>query len=353
MSASAGIFSFLAKAGKLGKAPDIDLPTTKLELPDNFKDYSVVSISQDAGGNWLVKQPDGTFVRLDTVGSNPVDGDKVVLTLKADDLPHSLDQFDSLPADRPIFIRGKKGYLFELQREPSPALVYKNVRLPVASSDEIHEALWLLQRPSAVKGVRFVQLSERADKVLPEKVYGSRLAVESVGQSGLLASMRSMKRQTLVLSGRIEEGQLFGGGKGSGGILLGDLRRSAADNDIKLLILESDHPAAVLKKSARSMDHALKNSSALYDNIGDLFSRLSDSKNNQPLDLQVSPSGQNQMAIQWQPQKADRRIEGGEDGLVLFDHLHVHVLLHSVRLYTPDEARGRELDSRIIPGLPT
>ena len=348
LSANAGLFGLLSKAGKLGKGPDIDIPSAKLELPDHFKEFTAVTITPDGNGHWLIKQSDGTFVRFHSAGDIPADNAKPALILRGDNLPDSLDPFDSLPTDVPVLIRGKKGHLFELQRSPSTALVYKRIRLSVSDINKVHSALWLLQRPSGGAGVRFVEFSDRADTPLPEKRYGSRLAVEKVGRTRLLDSMDSMKRETVVLSGRIEGGQLFGVGAESRGITLSELRQSATDNDIKLLILESDTPSTVLKQSARSMDQALKNSTALYDTVGDLYSRLSDSSNRQLMDLHISSSGQQQMAIHWQPPKADVRQSSVGS---LLKHLPAHALLHSMRLYTPDESRGRELDSRIIPGI--
>ena len=344
-SVNAGLFSTLSKMGKAVKNADIDISLNKMELPDNLKDYAPVTVKVDADGQWAVTQADGTVAHIDEFFSQSTKASsKPALVIRASDLPDDMSQFFSLPHDLPVFIQGKKGRLFEFQRKNPPALIYNNVLLRVNNIHEIRDGLWMLQRPSMTKAVHFFRLDEKAPSLIADNA--SNLSVNSVAADGLLSAMKAIKNQTLVLSGRIVDGQLLGTGKSS--VSMEQLRKMADENDIHLFVLDSDKPALVLKKVSGSMRKAVKNNLIQFDTIGDFFNRLSDSSGTNKLELHASRSGRNQIAIQWKSDGVETNVNVGA-----LTHMPLHLLLHSSLSHMPDRARSRELEDRIIPGIPS
>ena len=328
---SAGLFGTLSKLGKAAGKADVDIPLNKLELPDNIKGFSPAGIKHGADGQWEITLADGTSVSVDDLLKQSMAGkEKPALVMRASDLPRKLRDFDSLPDDWPLLIQGKNDRLFELHRGNGAALGYGHLRLPVNSVGDIRDGLWQLQRPAAAGGVRFVSLDSK-----------------------LLDAMRTFKNQTLVLSGRIVDGRLLGPGKKADGVSLQRLHQLAADNDIQLVILESDRPQAVLKMLARETHQARGGVGMLYDTVGDFFNRLVDPANPRPLELRSFRNGEQQMAIQWRAVP----LAGAEDvaklSVEMVQHLPLHLLLKSSTLLGPDEARRRELHDRIVPNVPS
>ncbi len=350
--ASAGLFSTLSKMGKAAKNADVDIPLNKLELPDNIKDFTPATIKPDAEGQWNITQPDGTVTHVDALlHQSAPSSSKLALVIRASDLPGDLQQFDSLPHDWPVFIQGKKTRLYELHRGESAALSYNNVVLRVKNIDEVHDGLWMLQRPSMFRTLRFVKLDKKAASPLPANTYDSGFAVESVAADGLIDSMKSIRNQTLVLSGRIVDGRLLGSGKNPFAVSMQKLQQVADDNDIHLVVLDSDRPDLVLKKVSHSMQKAVKDQAAQYDSIGDFFNRLGDPDSPNRLELHASRSGKNQIAIQWKATKAATTGNMVNASAEILKHMPVHLLLHSTFFYIQDQERSKELDARIIPNI--
>lgn len=353
-SANAGLFSTLSKIGKATKNADVDIPLNRLELPDNIRDFTPAIIKPDADGQWNITQPDGTVTHIDDLLYQSTPGSsRLALVIRASDLPGDMQQFDNLPHDWPVFIEGKKHRLFELHRGESAALSYNNVVLRVKTMDEVRDGLWMLQRPSMARAVRFVKLDKKAASALPSNTYASGFAVESVAADGLIDSMKSVRNQTLVLSGRIIDGQLRGSAKDSFAVPMQKLQQVADKNDIRLVVLDSDQPDLVLKKVSHSMRQAVKDNHAQYESIGDFFNRLSDPDSPNRLELHASRSGENQIAIQWQATKAVTTGNMFNTNAEILKHMPVHLLLHSTLFYIQDQERSKELDDRIIPNVPS
>ena len=346
----AGLLNLITKISKTTKNPDIDLPLNKLAFPDEIKGFAPVTIKPDADGQWVITRPDGARVKIEQlVKESPGHSDKPVLVIQASDLPKDLANFDNLPHDWPVFIQGRKGRLFELRRGEPAALIYKKVRLKVASIDNVQDALWMLQRPSVVKAVRLVEVNNNLTTSLPARANGSRFSVESVAADHLIDSIKSLNNQKLVLSGKIVDGKLQAVDKNSAAVSLQRLQKIAAENDVHLVVIDSQKPDLVLKKVSRSLSNAVRNNNDLSDTTGDFFNRLGDSKNSNYIELITSSNDKNQIAIQWMPDKGVGKSTA--DNLSADDlwRWPVHLLLHSVTVHMPDKERSRELGARIIP----
>ncbi len=347
-SSSAGIFSTLTKLSKTAKNADIDVPHNKLELPDNLQDLTATNIKLDTNKEWSVVHVDGTTTHIDSFVQKK---NNIALIIQQSSLPRSIHQIDLLPDNMPILIQGKHGRLFTYQRGKPASLSYKNVLLQVKSMDEIRDGLWLLQRPPISRSPRFVNIDEKAKAPLPNQVPNSSLRVESIAAESLINSMHSFKYQTLILSGKIENGKLLGKDLNAPGVSLKKLQQLANDKDINLVVLESDRPALVLKKLSASMKGAFKNLNLPYDTTGDLFNRLRDPSSAAPVVLSGSRSGTRQVAIQWK-QDRDSSIPNQPNlSAEILKGMPLHLLIQSAKIHLPDQQRSQELEDRIIPGI--
>ena len=187
----AGIFSTLSKIGKSINNADIDIPLSKIELPENIKDLTATNIKLDSNNEWSIIQPDGSGIHIDKLlDQNP---EKVALIIQKSNLPKNIQQLNNLPLNVPIIIQGKQGRLFTYHRGESATITYKNVQLRVTTMDELKDALWLLQRPPVSRTPRLLQIDETASKSLASNIPNSSLSVETISPDSLIESMHSFK----------------------------------------------------------------------------------------------------------------------------------------------------------------
>ena len=351
-TANAGLISLITKASKAGKKGDFDLPASKVELPENMGDFTPVRIRPDSSGQWDIKLDDGTTLSVDGLMKRSANrGHKPVLILDALDIPNDFSMFKSIPESLPIYIKGKSGQVIELQRSEDIALKYKNVRLAVQNTNQLKDGLWHLQRPALAGPVRFFQLDKDANKLVQEKSYGSKAVVEKVGGNTLLDSMSSLKRQTIVISASVKNGLLQGA---NSGVSIRRLQKIAAENDINLIIIDSDKPAKLLKGFAKDANASSQGVNNLYDTTGDFLNKFRDPKNTTSLELNLSDAGNSQSVIQLKPVKqlvVNKGIPTGEGNLISETYVPLHLISRVVTLSRPDIERSKELDQRIIPWL--
>ncbi len=347
----AGIFSTLSKIGKTINNADIDIPLSKLELPDNIKDLTATNIKMDVNNEWSIIHPDGSGIHIDKLlDQNP---EKVALVIQKSNLPKNIHQLNNLPLNLPIIIQGKQGRLFTYHQGEPATIAYKNLQLRVTTMDELKDALWLLQRPPVSRTPRFLQIDETASKPLASNIPNSSLSVETISPDSLIQSMHSFKYQTLVLSGKVIDGKLFGKSHNFQGVSLQKLQQEAENKDINLIILESDKPSLVLEKMSKAIKKANNKHIPPYDTTGDFFNFLRDPSNSNPVILQSSQSGARQVAIQWKTTRNIQADSKAELSNKILSGIPLHLLLQSVKIHFPDKQRSQELNDRIIPGIPS
>lgn len=349
---SAGMLNFLTKLSKTSKDIDVELPLNKLMLPDEMKGLSALNIKLDVDGQWNVIQRDGTRITIDKLVKQQSTSSKHgAFVVRESGLPKHLQQFNNIPHDWPVLIQGKKGRLFELHRGNPSALIYKKVRLTVSNISDIKDGLWMLQRPAVDNTVRLFQIENHSTSVPFKNIYGSRASIESIAVNQLMDTMRLLRNQTLVVSGRVVNGKLLAGTHKTSYLSIKKIQQLADENDIHLVVIDSDRPKQVLKNISQLMEKAVKNNTSLYQSMGDFFDRLKDSSNPGFMELITSRSGNNQFVIQWINRD---RVETGsitnKSAEIIMD-VPVHILLHSVIMQMPDRERSRELDARIIPNV--
>ena len=349
--ANAGLISLITKASKAAKKADFELPVSKIELPENIGDFTPARIRPDSSGQWDIKLDDGARLSFDDLIKRSSKGNKPILILDSVDIPNDFSMFKNIPESLPIYIKGKSGQVIELQRGNGVALKYKNVRLPVQDTNQLKDGMWHLQRPALAGPVRLFQLDKDANKLVQAKAYGSKTVVEKVGGKVLLDAMTSLKRQTIVISAPVKAGLLKGA---DADISITRLQRAAAENDINLVIIDSDKPAKLLKGFAKDANAGGRSVNDLYDTTGDFLNKFRDPKNLAPLELNFRSAGNSQSVIQLKSAKQvfkSKVAPVAEDSLINAGHISLHLFSKAVTVYRPDIERSKELDQRIVPWL--
>ena len=348
-TAQAGIISLLTKAGKAVKKIDIDVPVTKLELPNVADDVSPISIKPRRSGKWDLTLPDGKRVTLSAFMKNKKLGQQAFV-INSTDLPSGLSSFNTIPDSLPVFIKTKNNRIFELQRGRFPAIKYKSIQVYVNNITELKDSLWHLQRPPVNNSVRVFQLDKSSKNNVTRKIYGSRVAVEKIDPRSLVDSFKTLKRQTVVISGEIRQGLLY---NGTSSIPIKSLQKAAAENDVSLILIESANHAKVLKKIATDAKIRGKDVKYLYDTTGDFLSRFKDPTNTELMRVKLSNVGHSQSAIQFKPVETKIVAARASSSLSDISLIPFHLLGKSVSVYRPDQERSKELDRRIIPWMST
>lgn len=348
--ADAGIISILSKLGKATNkvdSPDVDLPNSVhfKDAISNLPEGSAAEISV-VNGRWVAKIPDGKNQSVDDfVDSVNEASDAPTLILAGANVPKSLSQFNSLPQGLTIKIVSRNGKVYSLNRTSSlPTLTYQNIELVLSSSARLDSILWQFQRPAMTQRVRFVQLDKDVDAELPSQIYGSRPIIDSVGMNNLINSIKSMRLETMVLSGKVKDGFLHHDGQR---ISIKQLEQAAASRDVNLIILGSDKPKKALQGVADSFD-AIR----LSDSVADFYNRFSPADATTPMRIKITDSGELQTAIHIE-RKAETVLKQDSEALVHLDIIPLHLSIESVRSFQPNEERIKELDLRIFPAIPS
>ena len=388
----AGLLSSLSKLGKAAKQGDIDAPDIRAHLPEGVSADDVATIRLNNAGQWEIHGKDGarqTFHDLDSDTANP--SPKAVI-LDSFYLPKDLDVFHNIPKDLPILIRTKNSRVFELQR-PEPNLEVtadkshwrlndRAVTMKVHDNSSLRKAIWHLEKPILMGSPRLLSIQyERAIQSETNKKpdalsdeTGRLIHPTEIKAADVISSLDSMKRETVVLAGRLDNTNMHFGSHES--LDLASLKKAAEDNDINLVLLNTSKPEETLNRLAMQLTLRDRNDTSVgtFFNhyIGGITPDSKDTKAIPMMELERSPSGDSQVVVQWKTSERmaeTQPIPTAEDrsNIEWIAHLAVHSLLHntlhnglqntedgaqdSIQLYHPDEARSDELESRIIPGV--
>lgn len=345
-SAEAGIFSLLSKLGKTTHkvdSPDIDLPDTVnfKELTNNLPEGSAAEISL-VNDNWLAKTPDGKTKSVTEFVDHVNDSNNTsTLILRESNLPKSLSHFNSLPEGLAVKIISRNGNIYKLNRAGIPlTLKYKNIELSLSDTSKLDSVLWQLQRPVMTKKVRFVQLSNNVNTELPSQIMGAKPTIETVGMNGLLNSIKGLRFETMVLSGKVKEGVLH---YGEQRIPIKQLEDAAASSDVNLIILGSDNS----KKVLQNLTHNLKEQA---NSVADFYNRFVPTDTATPMRIKMTDSGELQTGIHIEipATTSVENVSSHPDHLAI---MSLHLMVESVKILQPSEERVKELDRRIFPTI--
>lgn len=240
--------------------------------------------------------------------------------------------------------------------------VGNGVRVPIRDRTQVHEMLWQLARPVDLAAVRVLALEPGATGLLkrarPPDPAPGRIAVEAVDPDRLPHMLSAVARGTVVISGRMK-GHVLHFKPSSGPertLLLDDLRRAAAESDVNLVVIES---ASARQPGTRNwfwqrvglnrLDGA-RSKPSLPDLIGQLTGGVP---------VETDEIGISGLRTVFQLTGVARGAGGGWTAPVsetwrdLAPEVTGTIVASGLRLDLTSRERQRELDTRIVPGIPS
>ena len=241
------------------------------------------------------------------------------------------------------------------------AQVRRNLVVEVGERQPFTEAMWQLDRPLARANVRVLALEPGGPQTLssaPKIEAGTgRALVDGIDPYKLADAMRSLRGQTVIVSGRIE-GRLLYFRSGSGperSLIVDDLTAAAEVADVNLIVLQS---AAPRQPGARNwlwqrievdgLDAAMQRAT-----LADFLDGLAAGQGR--LAVTVREAGLGRVRLTAVP-LADEGAPLSSVGNVITDlvsDVTGRVVTSAITANVGSEARQKELDQRIVPGIPS
>lgn len=240
--------------------------------------------------------------------------------------------------------------------------VGNGVRVPVRNRAQVHEMLWQLARPVDLAAIRVLALEPGATGLLkrtrPPDPEPGRVAVEAVDPDRPPHMLSAVTRGTVVISGRMK-GPVLHFRPSSGPertLMLDDLRRAAAESDVNVVVIESAsarQPGTrnwFWQRVALTPLAGRRSNPALPDLIGQLTGGI-------PVEIDAIKTSELRTAFQLVG--VARGTGGGWTAPVsetwrdLAPEVTGTIVASGLRLDLTSRARQRELDARIVPGIPS
>ncbi len=292
---------------------------------------------------------------------------KQILLLSGDTLFKDTAKLKELPADAE-FNALIESRVYGLHRrivngvERYSLDVGSGVRVPIRSRAEVHEMLRQLARPVDLTALLVLALEPGATGLLkrtrPVDPTPGRVVVESVDPERLPHMLSAVARSTVVISGRMS-GQTLHFRPSSGPertLALDELRRAAAAHDVNLVVIES---ASARQPGTRNwfwqrvavtrLDGPRANP-ALPDLIGQLTGGIP---------VETDAVIMQELRTAFQLSGIQRGAAGGWTAPVsetwrdLAPEVTGTIVASGLRLDLTSSNRQRELDARLVPGIPS
>jgi hypothetical protein len=294
-------------------------------------------------------------------------GSRLGIYLSEDTLYRDRAMLKDLPdgADLHVVV-GSDSYPLIARTDGAAGKLYAAVRphllLDVGERGLFDEALAQLERPLSRSQIRTLALEPDGAGTLssfPRLDAETKAAlVDVVDPASLAAALPSVRGQTVLVTGRIEDNLLyFRPNSGSEQSLkLSDLTRAAADNDVNLVILQADAPRQPggrnwlwQRIAVDGLDDALKRAK-----FGDFLDALGAANGEFRVSVQREASGR--VALRAVPAGGDAQPLTGVVGgwwTHTLSHVTGNVVTTAVEVHARDEGRQKELDRRLVPGIPS
>jgi hypothetical protein len=264
----------------------------------------------------------------------------------------------SLPAGAELHMAtGGESYRLLRRADPADPRLYAEVRgslaVELADRQRLDEALWHLSRPLGRSVVRLLALEPGGPSTLPRSPHrdagGKYILADAVDPDGLAHAIGSVSGQMLVVLGRVERNRLYAGPRGGPepGLALADLDRAADAADVGLLVL-----AAATPRQPAGSGLPLPDAGAQAATLADFLAGLAGP--GRRLAVAVALQGRRTVLEAATvgdltggpaPRPADARFAAIAGELA-------GAGVSAVRASLVGAARQRDLDQRIVPGVP-
>jgi hypothetical protein len=275
--------------------------------------------------------------------------------------------FKSLPAGADLFIvSGERAYRLvrgtDAAGERISAQVRPNVVTEITDRRAFDEAAWQLERPLARAGVRVLALEPGGPSTLhawPRMEPSGKAMVDVIDPASLAAAMGALAGHTLLITGRVDRDQLyFQPNTGAERALsLKTVFRAANDADVNLIVLETASTPRQpggrnwfwQRVDVRGLGDALHHAS-----LADFLNVLSGGR--RPFTAVALPFGDRTMLDLAVTDAASGGSLAGQAGEYLgqiVSDISGRVTIAGVQANLQSHARVRELERRLIPGIPS
>ncbi|HEY7669471.1 MAG TPA: hypothetical protein VH852_02435 [Hyphomicrobium sp.] len=240
--------------------------------------------------------------------------------------------------------------------------VRPHLRVALEEAALFEEAVAQLERPLSHSSIRTIALEPGGPRALsssPRLEPSTKAAlVDRIDPGELAGALRSVRGQTVLVTGRIEDNLLHfrpeSGPEQSLKVL--DVIRAAEDADVNLVILHAPVPRQPggrnwlwQRIAVDGLDDALKRAT-----LGDFLDAIAASRG--AFQVNVAREGSGRVVIRAVPEgSAAEPITGvvGEWLSSAASSITGNVVTAAMEVYARDEARQQELDRRIVPFIPS
>ncbi len=293
-------------------------------------------------------------------------GGRLIIILSEDTVFNASGALKQLPKHAELRIATpKKTYRLRQGGKPDElfAEIRPNVIVGTSSKAKFEEALWQLNRPLRRSNIRVLALDPSGPATLRRTpkidAKTKRAITDRIAPKHLPKEMANLKGQTLVVVGRIDAGKLvYRAGSGREYSLdLDALRRAAASGDVNVLVLNTRSPRQPgvrnwlwQRAHVSGLDDALKRAT-----MADFLNAVA-SSNNSVLRFRTTAAGNARIRFGAEPDgPASPTSNLGIDKIMseVVSEVAGQVVTTAITGDFRNAKRQRELDLRIIPGIPS
>ena len=363
-------------AARIGIGALDDATAVLRRLPITAEERLAFAVHATPEGHWKFTNRDGavfTAATPDEMGRvskalapDVPEGRALSLYLSDDTVFLKPDLISELPAGARLnmvfgrqsfpLVRKSAGVAFNLRARVRP-----NVLVRIGERASFKEAVWQLGRgmthaKTRVLSMRSGGAASLSPKPRLDKATGLPLADE-IDPSRLSEALLSIGRQTALVTGRIE-GDLLHVLPASGGaqtLSLKALREAASNADINLIVLHSAKPLQPGGQNwlwqtieVDGLSKALKK-----ETYGDFLDALASGRGH--FLVSANAQGDGRVLFEAIPETSGRDLVGSVGAWVgdAVSEVAGHVVTEGVSAFMTSEDRQRELDERILPGIPS
>jgi hypothetical protein len=375
----AGLLSAIGKAAKIGKAgktagliggvgiaadtvkvlrrmtPDADVRRLAL----GFDEDGAARLADTTGGEWTVRN----FGDLDDFawqsavlkesGHVPATHRRVELYVQDEQLFSHRAKLTALPDNLALRVVHRRKKTYPLNKTDSTLQVEArpHVLIETTTLRDLDEILFRLERDLNRASLRLLKIVPgTSDNLpsLPDRVVARAPEPQAVDPGRFGESLRALRGQTAVLTGRIENGQLLTQTRPGGNttrLPLAEIRAAARDADVNLIVLDAVTPlqpgsrGVLGKRRSKTLDAAFQTRTG-----GDFIAALA--RHDAPISLRATNNGSRHVAIRTVKRSPDVEINARNAS-------DRELLLHGIQFLTRTREFEEEHDSRVVWWLPS